>query len=270
MTARRLALAAVFALVFSGIFTFWLSRAMNRPHAAAPMKLRYVAVAREMDAGALLKPEDLKQIEWPANLPLRGAFSKPEEVVGRSILFPLAPDEPVLDRQLAAVGAGVGLTAKIPEGMRAVSLKSDEVVGVAGFLLPGTHVDVLVTWRSATSAEPVTATVLGDVQVLAAGHQMQPDPEGKPSSVNVVTLLVKPEEAEKAVLASTQGSVQFVLRNGSDRSGRSSAPIGLNRLMGLAQPETQAAVRKPVKTGPKPYVVETLMGGKQTTNSFSN
>jgi pilus assembly protein CpaB len=268
--ARRLVLALLFALIVSAVFTLWLSRKMARPHATAPANQRYVAMARDLEAGTLLKPEDLKQIDWPAGIPLHGAFAKPEEVTGRTILYPLAQDEPILERQLAAAGSGVGLTAKIPEGMRAISLKSDDVVGVAGFLLPGTHVDVLVTWRSATNSEQVTATILGDVQVLAAGHQMQPDPEGKPSSVNVVTLLVKPEEAEKAVLASTQGTIQFVLRNGSDRTQRSDVPIGLSQLMGVARSQTGTAAPKPAKVAPKSYVVETMMGNKQVTNSFSN
>lgn len=270
MTARRLVLALLFALLVSGVLTFWLSKKMDKPHAAAPAKQRYVAAAKDLEAGMLLKAEDLKQIDWPANVPLHGAFIKPEEVAGRTILYPLAQDQPILEKQLAAVGAGVGLTAKIPEGMRAISLKSDDVVGVAGFLLPGTHVDVLVTWRSQANSEQVTATVLQDVQVLAAGHQMQPDPEGKPSSVNVVTLLVQPEEAEKAVLASSQGTIQFVLRNGSDRLQRSDAPIGLSQLMGAARSRTDTATHKPVKAGPKPYVVETVLGNKQVTNSFSN
>ena len=123
----------------------------------------------------------------------------------RVLLYPLAKGEPIIDRQLAAVGAGAGLTAQIPSGMRAISVRSDEVVGVAGFLLPGTHVDVLMTYHSNASPDPQTLTVLQDVVVLAAGQQIHPDPNGKPVSVNVVTLLLKPEDAEKLVLATSLG-----------------------------------------------------------------
>jgi pilus assembly protein CpaB len=178
------------------------------------------------------------------------------------VLYPLAQGEPILDRDLAAAGSGAGLSAKIPEGMRAISLKSDEVVGVAGFLLPGTHVDVLETNRSNGGSAATTFTVLQDVEILAAGQKIEPDPEGKATHVNVVTLLLKPEDAEKVVLASSEGVIHFVLRNGSDRTRM-----------------TEAAVATPVQTKPaharagmvaksQPYVVETVMGDKKVVNSF--
>src|SRR6185437_14213573 len=127
--------------------------------------------------------------------------------VGRSLLYPMDKGQLITDKVLSASGSGLGLAGMIPDGMRAISLRSDEVVGVAGFLLPGTHVDVLVTMHPPGGADPVTNTVLQDVQVLASGQKIEPDPEGKPVNTTVVTLLVKPDDAERVDLASTQGIV---------------------------------------------------------------
>jgi pilus assembly protein CpaB len=270
--ARRLTLALLVALVISGLFTFWLSRKMARNRSAAQMPNTYVAVVRSIDPGETLKREDLALVEWPKSMPLTGAFNKIDDVVGRAVLYPLGAGEPILERHLAAPGSGVGLTGKIPTGMRAIALRSDEVVGVAGFLMPGTHVDVLVTYRDANHSDPVTATVLQDTEILAAGHQVQPDPAGKPSSVDVVTLLLSPEDAEKAVLASTQGTIHFVLRNGGDHEQAGAKPVAMAQLAELPsqKPVTAAtpAARKP-KTVDKGWVVETLMGTKSSTETFN-
>ncbi|MBV8437575.1 MAG: Flp pilus assembly protein CpaB [Silvibacterium sp.] len=271
--ARRLTFALLVALIISGLFTFWLSRKMagNRTVAQAPNT--YVATARPIDPGAILKREDVRLVEWPKSMPLTGAFIKIDDVVGRAVLYPLGAGEPILDRHLAAPGSGVGLTGKIPSGMRAIALRSDEVVGVAGFLMPGTHVDVLVTYRDNTHADPLTATVLQDAEVLAAGHQVQPDPTGKPSSVDVVTLLLSPEDAEKAVLASAQGSIHFVLRNGGDHEQAGAKPVALAQLAELPaqKPSTPSTpvVRKPKAPDSKGWIVETMMGNKSSTESFN-
>lgn len=271
--ARRLTLALVVALVISGLFTFWLSRRVVRSHTApVPVvsQTQYVAAARALDAGEVLRREDLTLIDWPQNHPLSGSFAKIDGAIGRAVLYPLAAGQPILDKQLAAPGAGVGLTTRIPNGMRAIALRSDEVVGVAGFLMPGTHVDVLVTWHDATHPDALTATVLQDAEVLAAGHQVQPDPSGKPASVDVVTLLLSPEAAEKAVLASSQGSIHFVLRNGGDHAQVNAAPVALAQLASLPSLKGPA-VRTAHKSSPaiQPWVVETLMGNKRTTESFN-
>jgi pilus assembly protein CpaB len=204
-------------------------------------------------------------------VPLTGGFKAPEQLVGRVVLYPLAPGEPILERQLSLPGAGGGITVKIPDGMRAISLRTDEVVGVAGFLLPGTHVDVLVTLHIATSPDPITSTVLQDAEILATGQKTEPDPEGKPTTATVVTLLVKPEDAERVVLASTQGTVHFVLRNGVDRESYNGPPVLLSQLSGLAPaeaPERIAIAPRPRANEPKPYSVETFLGGKVRTDSF--
>ena len=148
-------------------------------------------------------------------------------------------------------------------------MRSDEVVGVAGFLLPGTHVDVLLTYRSDKSPDPRTVTVLQDVVVLAAGQQIRPDPEGKPTSVNnVVTLLLKPEDSEKLVLATSLGAIHFVLRNGADKEQEAASSVGLDELTGTPAPP--ATTNRPSLAPPqrKPYQVETILGSKQVVRTF--
>jgi len=275
MNPRRLILALVVALGVSGVFTFWLSKKFAKTPAAAPAKHQYVAASINLEAGEVLRPAALKMIDWPETAPLQGAFMSPKDVDGRVVIYPLAAGQPILDRQLAAPGSGAGLTVKIPEGMRAISLRTDDVVGVAGFLLPGTYVDVLVTYHTVANSEPITATILQDAQVLAAGQKFQPDPEGKATSVDVVTLLVTPEDAEKVVLASSQGIVHFVLRNGTDRDKDKNAAVQLSQLEGGAPPTpAKPAVMPSTVHTPRPaatsqaYTVETINGSKQSTESF--
>jgi pilus assembly protein CpaB len=273
MKAKRLLTALLFAVMVSGLFTFWLSRRVAKAgRVVAPQKQLYVAADKALDAGELLKPGSLRMVAWPAATPLVGGFTRIDEAAGRVVLYPLPKGEPILERQLAAPGAGAGLTAKIPPGMRAISVRSDEVVGVAGFLLPGTHVDVLMTYHSVTTPEPRTLTALQDVVVLAAGQQIQPEADGKPISVNVVTLLLKPEDAEKLVLATSLGGIYFVLRNGADEEQAVNPPVGLTQLAGAPalspDPGQKAPNNKLIHPKPGPYEVETILGDKQVFNGF--
>lgn len=271
MLNRRLTSAFIIALIISGIFTYWLSQKYAKKGGAAPVvaKSQYVAASANLEAGQVIKAENLRLVDWPANVPLPGAFAAPQPLVGRIVLYPLAAGEPILERQLASAGSGLGLTIKIPDGMRAISLRSDEVVGVAGFLLPGTHVDVLVTMRL-PNGDPITTTVLQDVQVLASGQKTEPDPEGKPVTATVVTLLVKPDDAQRVDLASTQGIVHFVLRNGIDREQLKEQATQFSELAGpLAKaPATVEAAKKVEVEAKKPYVVETFLGAAAKTESF--
>lgn len=267
MAKGRLTSAFLVALSISAGCTFLLSKKL-RVHAQSSVieKQGYVAAAVPLEAGQVLKAEDLKMIEWPTSIPLAGGFPNAKVIVGRAVMYPLSANSPILDRDLST--PGMGLTVKIPDGMRALALRSDEVVGVAGFLFPGSHVDVLVTYRSDKSPEPSTATVLEDAEVLAAGHQAEPDPSGKPAQVNVVTLLVSPDDAERAVLASTQGSIHFVLRNGSDHGHVNDAPVELSQLV-QSSSVIHGTARKQKALRPQPYVVETVMGNKQSVTSFN-
>jgi pilus assembly protein CpaB len=270
MIARRLIIALLAAIVVSGSFTFWLSRHFAHSRPMTTDQLRYVAITKKMEAGVMLAAGDVQLIKWPSGVPLEGAFTREEDVIGRILLYPLSAGEPLLERQLSAPGSNAGLSGKIPEGMRALSLKSDQVVGVAGYLLPGTHVDVLVTFHTPSSPDPITLTVLQDAEILTAGQKMQPDPEGKASTVDVVTILATPQDAEKVVMASAQGTVHFILRNGSDHIHVDNPPTQMSSLDGLALPK--AVTRAPVKSESnlthKAYSVQITQGDKQTVELF--
>ena len=272
MNTRRLMTAFLVALAISGCCTWLLSRKMTK-HAEQIPERTYVAPARPLQAGEILKPESLELVSWPANNPIEGAFVKIDDLVGRAVLYPMDKSQPITEKLLAAPGSGVGLSGKIPLGMRAIALRSDEVMGVAGFLFPGSHLDVLVTYRSENSPEPLTLTVLQDAEVLAAGQNIHPDPEGKPVTATVVTLLLTPDDAQRAVLASTQGAIHFILRGGSDKVHLQELPLALSQLSKapLAEQVNVAARRPTPRTtlrGQTEFVVETIAGDKQSTSTF--
>ena len=268
MNPRRLLLALSIALLLAGGVTFVISRKLLGRSTSAEQLQHYVAATRVLQPGEVLKPEDLTTIEWPRSHPLTGAFTKAADVAGRAVIYPIAAAQPVLQEYLAAPGSVIGLTTKIPEGMRATSVKSDEVVGVAGFLFPGSHVDVLVTFRSDRFPTPATQIVLQDVEVLTVGQKLEPDPQGKPDTVNVVTLLLTPEDSQKLVLASSQGGIQFVLRNGADHSRIEATPMQIAQLSGPAPAPVTTVTPRPRLPIKEPDVVETILGDQHSTRSF--
>ena len=274
MNARRLTTAFVIALLVSGLCTWALSRKMAVRAAAHAMELRYVAPARPLQPGDILKPDNLELVNWPSANAIAGASVKIDDLVGRSVLYPVDTGQPITERLLSAAGSGVGLSGRIPDGMRAIALRSDEVMGVAGFLLPGSRVDVLVTYHADNTPEPITLTVLQDAEVIAAGQKVQPDPEGKPVTATVVTLLLSPDDAQRAVLASAQGALHFVLRGGSDKAHLQEVPLGLSQLSGTAAKRTEpVASSHPAITHaaavPAKFVVETISGDKVSDDTFS-
>ncbi len=280
MNARRLLPALFAALVVSGLFTWFLSRRFAKPVAAAPVRVkRFVAAAKNLEAGEQLQPSMLTLAEWPANQPLKGSFTKPEEIAGRVLLFPVGAGELVLDHHLALPGTGNGLTARIPEGMRAIAVRSDEVAGVAGFLLPGTFVDVLVTYHPSTASPAdfglATTTVLQNARVLTAGQKMEADPDGKANMASVVTLLVTPQEAEKLTLASSLGKILFVLRNTADRKevagltpANFASGIPAHAAEPAAAPQPRAHPLGKTAPAPKPYSVQIIAGSKMSEQTF--
>jgi pilus assembly protein CpaB len=262
---RRVLIALMLALVVSGLATWLLSRKLATPiQILRTADTMYAAPAHALQAGELLKPDSMELVAWPGTIPIDGAFSRTEDAVGREVLFPLEKGQPILERDLSAPGTGTGLASRIPDGMRAVALRSDEVVGVAGFLVPGSHLDVLVTYHPESSPEFLTATVLQNVAVLAAGHQSEPDPAGKTSDVTIVTLLLNPEQAQRAVLASAQGSIHFVLRNGEDGNLTEEPPVLISQLAGHSiapQRAARVAATSPAPAAPKRHEIETVLGG---------
>ena len=247
-----------------------------RKSAAHPQMIQIISATKDLPAGVALGADDVALIDWPATVPLTGSFNKTEQVVGRPLIYPLIAKEPVLERDLATPGSGIGLSVKIPAGMRGTSVRVNEVVGVAGFLYPGSHVDVLATFNVPGNPDPITETLLQDVEVLTAGERTEPDPQGKPQTVPVVTLLLNPEDSQKLLMASTQSTIQLVLRNGADQGKATVPPTRLNQLVGLAKPAEPSgsahreAVAKPKATAPPPqfFVVEVIQGQNRTTEKF--
>ena len=216
-------------------------------------------------------------MDWYSDALPSGAFTKTDDVIGHPLLYPMAAKEPILQRDVAVEGAGIGLAGKIPEGMRAVAIRSNDIIGVAGFLYPGSHVDLLMTFTPPGGNNiPITQTVLQNVEVLTAGQTIQPDPQGKPQSVNVVTLLLSPQDSQKLQLASAQGNIQFVLRSGADQKSLAELrPTRLDELVVgskpaptvVAAPGVRHAPRKPAEQ-PKIYMLEVIQGTQRSVQKF--
>ena len=269
------------AVAIASVITFVVYRRLGK-NAAQIRTVQIVAAAKDLPAGVALAATDVNLMQWPASFPLPGSFTKVEDVAGRPLIYPLGKGEPVMARDLAIPGSGIGLSVKIPAGMRATSVRSNEVVGVAGFLYPGSTVDVLGTFIVPGNPNPITETLLQNVQVLTAGTQIEPDPTGKPQTVNVVTLLLSPEDSQKLLMASTQSTIQFVLRNGADQGKENVRPTRLDELVAMAKPSApppaaapapgRHKVVKPVPPTPPPsvYVVEVIQGQTRNEQKFSS
>lgn len=239
-----------------------------------------VAASRPLAAGALVTADDVKLVAWPERDKVAGAFDKPEQVLNRGVVSAVLENEPLTESKLAPVGAGAGLPPTIPPGMRAISVRVNEVVGVAGFVTPGTRVDVFVTLKQGDAS--ITHVVVSNVTVLTAGTRYDQDkenPEAIPSSV--VTLLVSPEDAERVVLASNDGQIMLALRNPLDVQPTNTPGARTTTLFGQPAPKPEiapaaaprravakaappAAAPPPPAPVPQRYVVEAIRGAKRT------
>jgi pilus assembly protein CpaB len=241
----------------------------------------FVAVAaRPLTLGAMLTASDVKLVAWPASSPVAGGYSTVEEVVNRGLTAPVVENEPITSAKLAPIEAGAGLPPTITAGMRAISVKVNEVIGVAGFVVPGTHVDVLVT-LSRQQADSVSRVVVSNIQVLTAGTKYDQDSakDGRPVPSTVVTLLVTPDDAERIALAASVGSIMLTLRNPLDKDLTETKGTHVAALMGAPEPQpvtkVVSGVRRVVET-PKPaappppsiYQVETIRAAKRTTEAL--
>ena len=241
--------------------------------AAEPRRNQIVVAARDLEVGELVRAEDVKVVEWPGDALPPGYASSPSEVLGRGVITPIRVNEPLLATKLADKEAGAGLSIVIPEGMRALSVRVDEVTAVAGFVGAGKRVDVLVTLTNRGSEGSYTRTVLQNVPVLAAGQQVQ-DVDGRPRTVSVMTLLVTPQQAEVLALASVEGRIQLALRNTLDMGEVTTTGARVAQLVGsVATPQRAArpvAVRPPRPTTPEPEpnVVEIYKGSSKTLITF--
>jgi pilus assembly protein CpaB len=276
MDRNRMITGLAIAVAIAFFFSLYMYRTIQRLSSEKPRPTKQIVVAdRPIQLGTRIEAANLRLIAWPADDSIAGSFTRIEDCAGRALLTNLAANEPVLESKLAPKEAGAGLPATIPEGMRAVSVAENEVNGVAGFVTPGTMVDILVTGQmSGKNGDPannITRVILENVRVLAAGQQVEQDREGKPQKVPVVTLLVTPEDATKLTMASTEGKIQLALRNTIDAEITNPPPVLQAVLFTgpVAAPVHQTAHKAP-PAAPLPYAVEVITGTKKETKTFDN
>lgn len=264
-------LGATFSGLLAGYVALIYVNSEPAPLEAAVPSHTIVVAARDLPAGTILRREDLETLEWPGSAMPEGFATQAGEVVGRGLVVEVRKSEPMVAWKLADKEAGGGLAITIPEGMRAVSVEVDEVIGVAGFVLPGTRVDVLATVMPTNDRRQITTRIiLQNVPALAADQAYQREIEGEPQPVTVVTLLVTPEEAEALTLAATEGRIQLALRNTLD--GESVATEG-RKIASLVSGETSSSsARAPSTAAPRradpARVVESYEGGQRTLLTF--
>jgi pilus assembly protein CpaB len=232
---RRLLLILILALIGGASASYLVYRLVEGPARAAPAPMAQVVVAaRDLQIGTLIGPSDVRMGPWAGTLP-KGALTKLDAALNRGAIANLYEGEPVIADRLAATGSGGGLAAIIPSGMRASAVRVNDVVGLAGFVTPGMRVDVLMTGTAPGGNQgdgPRVNTLLQNIQVLSAGENLQTDSEGKPHPVQVVNLLVTPEQAEKLTLAGNQTQIQLVLRNPLDTLTTSPPGARMSELFG--------------------------------------
>ena len=276
MNRSRMSMVLLIALFAGGVLAWGTYNYLqNVPVKTVTVPTQRVVVANaDLSLGSELRPDDLKSIEWPASAVPEGAFNDPAKLVGRGLIASIVRHEPILAGKLASKEAGSGLPPIIPAGKRAMSVRVNEVIGVAGYVLPGTRVDVIATQSPSNRGEDMTSkVVLSNVQVLTAGTRLEHDSkEGKPVQVTVVTLVVTPDEAERLTLASTEGKIQLALRNPLDLESPETAGVRPGMLMGNVQqrpaPLATRRAAAPARTSAPVYAqpaptVEIIRGDKR-------
>lgn len=275
-----LGVSLLFALVISTVFYQMTARAGPGKRTDSGDMRDIVVASRPLGVGASVRAADIKIAKMPASVFPKGAFSKPEEVLDRPVMGAILLDEPLLEGRLAIRGSGVGLAPIIPVGMRAVSVRVNDVAGVAGFVLPGMRVDVLVTGRPPEMNGTVTTTCLQNILVLSAGTTIQADGKGQAIQAPTVTLLVSPDQAETLTLANNEGHIQLVLRNGSDQTIEKTSGREVSELYGMraqrpkpsgeprpARPRAQPAPRPTPAPPPPPPPPDQVIVIRGTTKS---
>src|ERR1700676_2771904 len=272
MKQNRMLIGLGVAVVVALFFSTYVYKQFERATSAKPVTTGHIVVASvPMQLGTRIDARNLRLIPWPSSAPVTGTFTRIEDCANRALITPVAANELILESKLASVEAGAGLPATIPEGMRALSVSVNEVVGVAGFVIPGTMVDVLVTGNLPGGSTNVTRTILENVRVLAAGQKIEQDRDGKPQTVPVITLLVSPEDAAKLTMAANQGKLQLALRNTVDTKVVAPSPVLQATLFGGSAPPPppkHTGPGKPPQPPPSPYVIEVISGSKRENKSF--
>jgi len=271
MRSRRLIIVLVLALI-SGLLAGWLAlRLLQRTPTGQVQTERssaeIVVAARDLPLGRVLTAQDVKVVGWPGDAIPENASTTVEEVLGRGVITPVTMNEPLLAGKMAVKEAGGGLPIVITEGMRAVSVRVNEVIQVAGFVMPGTHVDVFVTIEppEGRSGGPITKLVLENVTVLTANQIVQQGPNGEPVTATVVTMLVTPDDAEKLIHAANKGQIQLGLRNTLDLDSVETRGVQVTDL--LPQIQRAAPVRTVPTTRRTNQGIEIWRGAEETTET---
>jgi pilus assembly protein CpaB len=276
MARMRVFIVFALAIGVGSVFAFATYNYVNKaPAAGSAIPTRPVVVAAaDLDIGAELRPDDVRIIQWPANAAPTEAIGNPQDVIGRGLVMPVIQNEPILPMKLASKEAGAGLPPVIPPGFRALSVRVNDVIGVAGYVLPGTRVDVVATVSPTNQQADMTSKViLTNVQVLAAGTKIDRTiDKDKPIPVTVVTLLVDPIQAERLTLAAGEGKIQLALRNPLDKETPQTRGVRAAALITgdvpapkPAKPRTQTAKAEPPPPppAPAPLTVEIIRGDKR-------
>jgi pilus assembly protein CpaB len=277
MNRNRLLMIGFIALALGAFVSFVVYRNLQSSRGGnhAPGEDVIVA-ANDLQVGAKVEEKDIKFVRFAsADLPL-GVFHLKNKVIGRGVVSPISRGEFILTNKLAGENAGSGLPSLIPPGMRAVSVRVNDTTSVSGFVLPGTHVDVLLTGSPQGSSEPQTATVLENVAVIATGQRLERNSAGEPQTTPVITLLVSPDDAQKLTLASNQGHIQLALRNPLDTRQQDLAAARSASLYKIAPAPVAAPVQpRPRHTAapaapppPTVYTVEVYKGDKKEESKF--
>ena len=276
---RRLSTILLLAFVIAAFASYVVYRVAGKQmHPAQPVTTTIIVAAQDLQVGTLIKEADLTTAQW-VGAPPKGALLNKEAAVGRGVVSELYQGEPIFDSRLAAPGSGGGLAATIRPGMRACAVRVDDVVGVAGFVTPGMRVDVLVsgTGPGAAPAEgPKVKTLLQNIEVLSAGTNIQKDNEGKAVQVQVVNLLVTPQQAELLSLASNQTKIQLVLRNPLDTDTPNTPSVAMASVLSdsnaAPKPKPVAVKKLAPQVAPPPpprvYLVQVYNGAKRTEEKF--
>ncbi|MDT7604405.1 MAG: pilus assembly protein CpaB [Acidobacteriota bacterium] len=235
MRNKRFVIVLGGAIVFGLVAAMSVSKYLSSAHAYANNLSSVVVAKVSINPGEKIIAEKLESVQFPRGATPDGVFESPDKLVGRVAVVSIAAREPITDFKLAPEGSAGGLSSMIPEGYRAMTVKVDDVVGVNGFIMPGALVDVVVVINPAenTQQDPISKIVLQNIKVLANGQNIdRPKSEREPESVKAVTLQVTPEQAEKLALASTEGKLQLVMRNGVDQGDEQTEGINKRRLLG--------------------------------------
>ncbi len=271
---NRTLIVVALALTLATLASYGVYRTiLNIPVREVPIAKTFTVVAkRPVNVGTMLGPDDLKVVPWPTDAQVPGGFSKPEDVMGRGAIQLLSENEPVTEDKLAPRSSGAGLPPTIPPGMRAVAVRVNDIISVAGYTVPGTHVDVIVTAKS--DRDTMSRVVLSNVQVLTANTRMeQQKKDGQAMPSTVVTLLLTPADSERLALATNDGQVMLALRNPLDTDETKTSGARMATLMGSPDPppirqvvagRPKVVAAPPPPPPPAPYTIEAIRGAKRT------